>query len=101
MMSEAQEETTRRDFVKSALGAVATVAVGGTVAFTGLAARRHRRRLVRFWHLLSGEWQAPTERVCDLFNQSQSQYEILPLLVPDTSADSKFLLGVAGGDPPD
>ena len=56
---------------------------------------------MRFWHLLNGEWQAPTEKVCDRFNQSQSRYEVIPLLVPDTSADSKFLLSVAGGDPPD
>ena len=37
----------------------------------------------------------------DLFNESQSRYQVIPLLIPDASADSKFLLAVVGGDPPD
>jgi len=56
---------------------------------------------VRFWHMWTAEWKDVVERVVQRFNESQDQYEIIPLSVPPTAADSKFLLAVAGGDPPD
>jgi multiple sugar transport system substrate-binding protein len=49
----------------------------------------------------TAEWKAVVERIVDRFNESQVLYEVVPLSVPGTAADSKFLLSVAGGDPPD
>lgn len=94
--------TTRRNLIKGALGATAAVGTAGFLLSPNPSPRRrHRRKLVRFWHLLGGQWQQPTETFVEQFNESQTKYEVLPLLVPDTSADSKFMLSVAGGFPPD
>jgi len=65
-----------------------------------------KRIPVRFWHMWTGEWTPVMNRVVDEFNKSQDKYEVIPLLVPSESgssnnASSKFLLSVAGGDPPD
>jgi multiple sugar transport system substrate-binding protein len=49
----------------------------------------------------TAEWKDVVERIVDQFNESQDVYEVIPLSVPGTAADSKFLLSVAGGDPPD
>ncbi len=56
---------------------------------------------VYYWHMWSGQWQPTMERVVSEFNASQTKYEVIPLQVPYASADSKFLMSVAGGDPPD
>ncbi|MCC7264443.1 MAG: extracellular solute-binding protein [Candidatus Latescibacteria bacterium] len=56
---------------------------------------------VRFWHMWSGEWKEVVDRIAARFNQSQDRYELIALSVPGASADQKFLLSVAGGDPPD
>jgi multiple sugar transport system substrate-binding protein len=61
----------------------------------------HARIPVTYWHMWSGEWQPVMERVVAEFNASQDKYEVIPLQVPYASADSKFLMSVAGGDPPD
>lgn len=60
-----------------------------------------RRIPVYYWHMWSGEWQPVMDRVCAEFNASQTRYEVIPLLVPFGQGDQKFLLSVAGGDPPD
>jgi multiple sugar transport system substrate-binding protein len=85
--------------LKQALGIGTAFALSGCHR-TGTA-RPTRRKPVRFWHLLSGDWRAPLERVVARFNESQSRYEVIPLLIPGDSADSKFLLSVSGGYPPD
>jgi multiple sugar transport system substrate-binding protein len=101
-MATTDPEPSRRRFLKTALGV-------GTVAGAGLLltrpdpprTRRKDRKPVRLWHLLGAEWLAPVERAVARFNESQSVYEVQPLLLPGAEADSKLLLSVAGGDPPD
>jgi len=56
---------------------------------------------VRFWHMWTAEWKTVVENIVDRFNESQALYEVIPLSVPGAAADSKFLLSVTGGDPPD
>lgn len=97
-----QSQPSRRAVIKTTVSATAAVGLGAfLLSPTPSTRRRHNRKQVRFWHLLSGQWQPPTETLVEQFNDSQTQYEVVPLLVPDTSADSKFLLSVAGGYPPD
>jgi multiple sugar transport system substrate-binding protein len=66
-------------------------------------ARKYPHRIpVRFWHMWTAEWEVTIDRIAERFNESQDKYEVIPLCVPGGStADSKFLLAVAGGDPPD
>ena len=59
------------------------------------------RKVVRFWHMWTAEWKVVVDRVVDRYNRSQDKYEVVALSVPSAGADSKFLLGVLGGDPPD
>ena len=62
----------------------------------------HAARIpVYYWHMWSGQWQPTMEHVVTEFNASQTKYEVIPLSVPYGSADSKFLMSVAGGSPPD
>lgn len=56
---------------------------------------------VYYWHMWSGQWQPTMEKVVADFNASQTKYKVIPLQVPYASADSKFLMSVAGGSPPD
>jgi multiple sugar transport system substrate-binding protein len=49
----------------------------------------------------TAEWKTVVDRIVNRFNESQDRYEVVALSVPSASADSKFLLAVAGGDPPD
>ncbi|HVJ15778.1 MAG TPA: ABC transporter substrate-binding protein [Polyangiaceae bacterium] len=56
---------------------------------------------VRFWHMWTAEWKTVVDRIVERYNQSQDQYEVVALSVPPTGAESKFLLAVVGGDPPD
>lgn len=59
------------------------------------------RKKVRFWHMWTAEWKDVVDRIVNRFNKSQSEYEVEALSVPSQGADSKFILGVMGGDPPD
>ena len=59
------------------------------------------RTPVVFWHMWSGEWQPVVETICRRFNESQSEYEVIPLSIPPAGAESKFLCGASGGDVPD
>ncbi|MBX3118304.1 MAG: ABC transporter substrate-binding protein [Fimbriimonadaceae bacterium] len=59
------------------------------------------RTVVRFWHRWGGEWARIVQTICDDFNKSQEEYEVIPLSVPSYGADFKFVLAVTGGDPPD
>jgi multiple sugar transport system substrate-binding protein len=96
------QHSSRRQFLKNAVGATTVAALGGYAAFSDTSRRpRTGRKPVRLWHLLSAEWLEPVERAVARFNESQSRYEVMPLLLTGTEADSKLLLSVAGGDPPD
>lgn len=66
---------------------------------------KHHRIPVIFWHMWTGEWTSKMDDVVDEFNKSQDKYEVIPLLIPPDGftgeTSSKFLMSVAGGDPPD
>lgn len=63
--------------------------------------RKYPNRIpVRFWHMWSAEWKDVVDKIVDRYNHSQDKYEVIALSVPG-AADSKFLLGAMGGDPPD
>jgi len=67
-----------------------------------LAQRKYPNRIpVTFWHMWSAEWKDVVDKIVDRYNRSQDKYEVIALSVPGTSADTKFLLGTIGGDPPD
>ena len=88
-----------------ALWAAAIAAAIGTLvvlALPGPPPRKYPGRIpVRFWHMWTAEWKDVVDDIVDRFNESQNVYEVIPLSIPYTAADSKFLLAVAGGDPPD
>ena len=65
------------------------------------AAHAQKRIPVYYWHMWSAEWLPVMNGVVDAFNKSQTKYEVIPLQVPYGDGNSKFLLSVAGGDPPD
>jgi len=62
---------------------------------------RHVRTKVRFWHMWTAEWKDVVDKIVKRYNDSQDVYEVEALSVPSAGADSKFILGVLGGDPPD
>jgi len=104
----AAEETGKQEATAGAgkaFIALAVIAVLGMVfswAVSGPSRRKYPERTpVRFWHMWTAEWKVVVEDICDRFNESQDKYEVIPLSVPYQTADSKFLLAVAGGDPPD
>lgn len=78
--------------------------VGIIVAFaSGHSTPREfpKRKLVRFWHRWQGDWEKQVQKIVDSFNQSQNEYEVTAVSIPGSGSDSKFILGVIGGDPPD
>lgn len=80
------------------------LAVVAFIAATGTSTPRKYpdRKLVRFWHRWQGDWEKQVQKIVDAFNESQSQYEVVPVSVPGGgSSEAKFILGVIGGDPPD
>lgn len=90
---------------RAALWIALLLAAAGLVvvfALPGPPPRKHPQRIpVQFWHMWTAEWKDVVDRIVDRFNESQNTYEVIALSVPMTSADSKFLLAVAGGSPPD
>lgn len=92
-------------------GTSAFAGIGFVVAF-GLALSfflrdptqpKHPDRVqVRMWHMWTAEWREVVEKIVDRYNESQDTYEVVPLSVPPGGgANAKFLLAVAGNDPPD
>ncbi|NIA14842.1 MAG: extracellular solute-binding protein [Nitrospiraceae bacterium] len=83
---------------------VATVVMAGLflLAFPSREIRKHpERKPVRLWHMWTAKWKEDVDRIVAEFNASQNTYEVIALSVPESAADAKFLLAVAGGDPPD
>ncbi|MBN9504116.1 MAG: hypothetical protein J0H02_20225, partial [Armatimonadetes bacterium] len=79
--------------------AIVTVVVFATNQSTP---RRYPARIpVRFWHRWQGDWEKQVQKIVDAFNESQDKYEVIALSTPASGADSKFIMGVIGGDPPD
>jgi len=81
----------------------AAIVVTGVVFASGHSTPRKfpERKLVRFWHRWQGDWEKQVQKIVDSFNASQDKYEVVPVSVPGSGADAKFILGVIGGDPPD
>ena len=103
-----EDKTTRFASVLRWLGVLALVAGLALVLVTrarmladAQSPGAHARIPVYYWHMWSGQWQPTMERVVAEFNASQDKYEVIPLQVPYAQADSKFLMSVAGGNPPD
>ena len=82
------------------IGAIALTLI---VLFTGSETPRKypQRKLVRFWHRWQGDWEKQVDLIVDAFNQSQTEYEVVPVSIPGNGADAKLILGAIGGDPPD
>ncbi|HZO88109.1 MAG TPA: ABC transporter substrate-binding protein [Chthonomonadaceae bacterium] len=100
MATERDNRLTRREILASGLGMAAALGLSG--CWSDGARRAYPDRIpVRFWHMWTAEWQAVVERIADRFNRSQARYEVVPLSVPASGADAKYLLAITGGDPPD
>jgi multiple sugar transport system substrate-binding protein len=84
-------------------GALALVAVAVLAPPPAPLERRREREPepVYFWHMWSGEWLPVVENICRRFNESQSEYEVVPLQIPAGGSETKFLLSAAGGATPD
>jgi multiple sugar transport system substrate-binding protein len=93
----------RRGSSLFALAALAAVCIALVFAVRAPRGQPPGRRIpIRFWHMWTAEWKDVVDRIVVRFNESQDQYEVIALSVPPgPDADSKFLLAVIGGDPPD
>jgi multiple sugar transport system substrate-binding protein len=60
-----------------------------------------KRQKVVFWHMWGNEYQPVVEATARRFNESQTQYEVVPVFVPAGGAETKFLLSASGGKAPD
>ena len=103
MATDRAAGVTRRETLAKAVGVAAAVGGAASLALSGSRprARLADRKVVRLWHLLSAEWLEPVNRAVNRFNESQGRYEVQPLLLTPGDSDTKLLLSVAGGDPPD
>ena len=101
MAPEPGRSVSRRKVLTSAAGAAAAAALGAFLVEPARFSVLRSRARVKFWHQLGGEWLPPMQSIIEAFHQSQSEYEIDPLLISDTEADSKMMLSTVGGLPPD
>lgn len=89
-------------YIKYGLALALTVGAVLVLAPAGTPVKHYpNREPVYFWHMWSGEWEPIVEQICRRFNESQTQYEVVPLQVPSEGAETKFLLSSAGGSCPD
>lgn len=79
------------------------IVVVAVIALPRPQQRQYPKRIpVKFWHMWTSEWKTVVDNICDDFNKSQDKYEVIPLSLAGPGAgETKFLLGVTGGDPPD
>lgn len=101
METEPTFNPSRRRIIKTAIGVAAAVSAGAFIVQPAQFFVHKSRTPVRFWHQLGGAWLHPMESIIEAFNRSQDIYEIDPLLMSDSEADSKLMLSTVGGDPPD
>lgn len=59
------------------------------------------RTKVVFWHMWTANWAEVVQNIVNRFNESQTEYEVVPLVVPPTSGSLKTLIATAGSGPPD
>lgn len=91
-------ESLKRLLVWSAAAALTLVVL---VSGSTTPRKYPERKLVRFWHRWQGDWEKQVDTIVEAFNQSQTEYEVVPVSVPGTGSDAKLILGAIGGDPPD
>lgn len=101
MAPDPSHDPSRRKLIKTVVGAAAATATGAFLIEPSQFLKRKTRERVTFWHQLGGEWLGPMNSIIETFNRSQNEYEINPLLISDTEADSKMMLSTVGGLPPD
>ncbi len=91
--------------VRAWLNGIIALAVIGLLAWGPEHSQRELksgRIPIIFWHMWNEkEWKDAVERIVKRFNDSQTEYEVIPLAVPPDDAETKFLLADSGGDPPD
>jgi multiple sugar transport system substrate-binding protein len=59
------------------------------------------RTKVVFWHRWGGEWEVVVKKIVGRFNESQTEFEVVPLFVTGQGSETKFMLSTIGGNPPD
>ena len=96
-----EQGRSRRAALKSAAGVAVAAAAGVFLLEPAQFMIGKSRKKVRYWHELGGEWLKPMESILESFNRSQDTYEMDPLLISDSEADSKMMLSTVGGEPPD
>lgn len=64
------------------------------------AAERKREEVI-FWHQWTSNWAEVVHTIVRRFNESQDRYEVRPLIVAGGVANTKMMLGIVGGSPPD
>lgn len=89
--------------LKTALVILMVILLGSVLVNPGSRFERKypERQEVIFWHMWTSTWKEVVDRIVERFNESQDEYEVIALSVPGSGADTKFLLSVVGGDPPD
>ncbi|MBX7254862.1 MAG: extracellular solute-binding protein [Candidatus Hydrogenedentes bacterium] len=105
---EADSVRARREYKQGSaaiawcLGVLLVVGMMLLLAVPRPSERKHPERIpVHFWHMWTSEWKTVADKIVDRYNDSQDRYEVIPLSIPANTADSKFLMSVAGGVPPD
>lgn len=88
--------------VKAVLSALAGLAVVAILAPAPAPTQHYpQRQRVVFWHMWGNEFQPVVENIAKRFNESQTEYEVVPRFVPADGAMTKFLLSASGGKAPD
>lgn len=106
-MAQAHIPLSRRGFLggsaRTALGVAAAAAAGGAALWPVRPRSRQDipagRTVVRYWEKWTGVEGAALQKVVDAFNASQTRVWVERLAVSDEN--SKAMIAVAGGDPPD
>jgi multiple sugar transport system substrate-binding protein len=93
-------DSSKRLWISLGLVCLAVLVLSVTAPRPG-ARKYPRRKLVRFWHMWTSDWEKTVGKIADRFNESQTEYEVVPLSVPGGEADEKFSIAVAGSNPPD
>lgn len=85
-----------------AIGGVLALTVGYALASAKMPESKYpNRQKIKFWHRWGGEWEKVVYKIADRFNESQTEYEVVPMFVTGSGSETKFILGSMGGDPPD
>jgi multiple sugar transport system substrate-binding protein len=104
------ETTTRSPLMRRALWVVRGIFIAAAAAAVVWLFAIYRpperraypgRQTVVFWHMWTSNWTDVVNRIVDRFNESQTEYEVVPLVVPPSSGSLKTLIATAGSDPPD